>query len=162
MRCFASRRVVCPEALAEVEKPGGEVLPEDPDKLPEDVRVFRGLQEAEVGDDADVENLRVRRVGDLLLLRLLEEQGWGFVFEGDGPGLDSGGEVRGPDGFGEVVVHAGGKGLFPVALHGVGGHGDYRGASGGVRFPAANLPCRLIPAHAGHLYVHEYKGVRSL
>ena len=70
------------------------------------------------------------------------------VFQGAEQGL-------GVDGLGDVVVHAGSQGLFPVPGHGVGGHGDDgQGLKPGV---LAEAPGGLVAVHDRHLHVHEHR-----
>ena len=64
-------------------------------------------------------------------------------------------QVRGMYGLGQVAVHAGLQAALPVALHGVGGHGDDRGMGHACRFPFADHGGGLEAAHHRHLHVHQ-------
>src|SRR3546814_873137 len=70
------------------------------------------------------------------------------------PVAEDGFEGGGVDGFGDVVVHAGGEAAVAVLFGGAGGHGDDGGVVD-VAFEAADLGGGLEAVHAGHLDVHE-------
>src|SRR5215204_251411 len=60
-----------------------------------------------------------------------------------------------------VVVHACGQCSLPITLHGVGGHGYYRGVTDGP-LATPDLGRGLVAVHLGHLNVHEHRLVRDI
>src|SRR5918994_967114 len=60
-----------------------------------------------------------------------------------------------------VVVHACGQCSLPIPLHGVGGHGYYRGVTDGP-LATPDLGRGLVAVHLGHLNVHEHRPVRDI
>ena len=71
------------------------------------------------------------------------------------PGGEDPFELSEVEGFGEVVVHAGGEAAFAVAVKSVGGEGD----DGGMGARAADGGGSFEAVHAGHLAVHKDKVV---
>ena len=72
-------------------------------------------------------------------------------------------QLIGGDRFGDIVIHPGDHTLFPVSLHGVGGHCNHRDAvilHGGVG--VANSPRCFVAVHQGHLAIHQYQVVGKL
>ena len=60
------------------------------------------------------------------------------------------------DGFGEVVVHAGGEAAFSFACHGAGREGDDRNVCVGV-VEGTDLACGFKAIHDGHQKIHQDK-----
>ena len=59
-----------------------------------------------------------------------------------------------------IVVHARRQAPFPVAPHGVGGHGDYGDLMIENRRPGiADLACGFYAVHIGHLHIHQHQVV---
>ena len=65
-------------------------------------------------------------------------------------------EILAPHRLGEIIVHAGLQAAIPVALHGVGGHGDDRRPGPAVGLAVPNRPGRLEAIHDRHLNIHQH------
>src|SRR3569833_2834409 len=59
----------------------------------------------------------------------------------------------------DVVVHAGFEALLTVALHRIGGHGDYRGVRTSGSLALTELARCRVAVHLGHMAIHEYSRV---
>ena len=80
----------------------------------------------------------------------------GPATDGHGQALQDLEELLGPERLGDVAVHARRQAAFPVALQGVGGHGDDRGMGAGARLAGPDRGGRLEPVHLRHLHVHQH------
>ena len=71
--------------------------------------------------------------------------------------VDRGGEIARSYGFGYVGVHASGKTLRCIALHGVGGYGNNRYVGTGHTFLRPDGGGSFQAVHLRHLHVHEHQ-----
>jgi hypothetical protein len=71
-----------------------------------------------------------------------------------GQPFHNGEQFRRLEWFGDVAVHARLQATLAIALHGVGGHGDYRNVFAGVLLPCANGGRGFQPVHFRHLHIH--------
>ena len=78
---------------------------------------------------------------------------------GRDPALEHVGDVLGPYGFGDVVVHTCLEADLAVAFHCRGGHGDHREMAARRGFELPQRPGGFVAVHFRHLAVHEHRCV---